>query len=132
MKPDDRAAIRNLLARYCHGVDSRSAGDVAMMFTSDGTLRFSEHGVYTGRDSIRAFLEKVPAGPIRHLIGESDIQVSNGTATAVTSFMVARRSGDGPVTLSSAGWYEDQLARDADAGWRFTHRAIFILEVRTA
>ena len=56
---EDRAAIGDLLARYCHNFDTGDADGVAGLFTEDGVFDpgVTGFGPFEGREIIRA-----PAG----------------------------------------------------------------------
>jgi uncharacterized protein (TIGR02246 family) len=125
---DHDAAIRRLLARYCHCYDDGRAEDFAALFTEDA--RFEVFGRATvGRDAIREEIgtRKPGQAPGQHVTYNSVIEVGEGAtnARAWTDFLYLRRDGD-DYRINNAGRYHDRLVREAD-GWRFATRTIVFL-----
>ena len=52
---DHKDAIREAMARYCHGLDACRFEDVAALFAEDGEWQ-TDYGNAKGRSAIAAFL----------------------------------------------------------------------------
>lgn len=125
----DRGQIANLLARYCRCMDDGEVEGLRDVFTPDAVLRV-RGGVMEGRDAIVGDLERRGAfGAARHCLLTSAIDVAtDGTATAVTDFLVARRGDDGFYSVRTTpaphfGRYHDRVVHH-DGVWRLRERTI--------
>ncbi|MHB1593311.1 MAG: nuclear transport factor 2 family protein [Streptosporangiaceae bacterium] len=134
--PDDvlarlaaEAAIRDVLARYCHAVDDGDLAALGACFADDAELHaFGRER--SGREAITALLDKViPAGQRgKHLtsnivIGEI-VPDPGGNPTAHARSDFAFLGPDGSATT---GRYEDDLTA-TDGNWRITTRRILLRE----
>ena len=60
LSADDRLAIHEILATYCHALDLGRWEEFAGLFTDDCRLDFgSLMGVYEGREGVRRFSERI-------------------------------------------------------------------------
>ena len=115
---EDRAAICDLLARYCHNFDSGNADGVADLFTQDGVFDPGAAGFepVEGREIIREFVGTMPAGMVHHVTTDAAYDVTGDVATGIASFMVVAKGA-----LVTTGRYHDDLAR-VDGAWRIRRR----------
>jgi len=115
---EDRAAIHDLLARYCHSFDSGNADGVADLFTEDGVFDPGVAGFepVEGREVIRGFVGSVPAGTVHHITTDAAYDIDGDVATGIASFLVVAKRA-----IVTAGRYHDDLVR-ADGGWRLRRR----------
>jgi hypothetical protein len=133
----DREAIRDVVWRYCHGVDR---ADKAVLETIYWPEAIETHGEYVGSASgfIGHALNVVnQVESIQHLIGNTLIRVVGSHANVESSFfcyqvMPAKapdhpdysgRPGPGPCSLFLGGRYLDRF--ECRAGeWRILHRTV--------
>ena len=125
---EHEAAIRRLIAQYCHHYDDQRAAEFAALFTEDA--RFTVFGTSrVGRREIHDNIgtQKPGMPPGQHVTYNSVIEVAGDgtTARAWTDFLYMKRTEDGYVT-SNAGRYHDRLRREPDQ-WRFHTRTIVFL-----
>ncbi len=115
---EDRAAIRDLLARYCHNFDSGDADGVAGLFTEDGVFDPGVAGFepVEGREVIRGFVGSLPASLVHHMTTDAAYDVDGDIATGVASFMAVAKGA-----FVTVGRYHDDLVRVAGA-WRIRRR----------
>jgi uncharacterized protein (TIGR02246 family) len=115
---EDRIAIRDLLARYCHNFDAGDADGVAELFTDDGVFDPGAPGFdpLEGREVIRGFVGTMPAGMVHHMTTDTAYDVSGDVATGTASFFVVAKGA-----LVTTGRYHDDLAR-VDGAWRIQRR----------
>jgi uncharacterized protein (TIGR02246 family) len=115
---EDRAAIGDLLARYCHSFDTGDTDGVAGLFTEDGVFDpgVAGFGPFEGREVIRDFVGTMPAGVMHHMTTDAAYDVDGDVATGVASFIVASKGA-----LVTVGRYHDDLAR-VDGAWRIRRR----------
>ena len=115
---EDRAAIRDVLARYCHAFDSGNAYGVADLFAEDGVFDPGVPGFepVEGRDVIRGFVGSMPAGTVHHLTTDAAYDVDGDVATGIASFLVVAKGA-----IVTVGRYHDDLVR-VDGAWRIRRR----------
>lgn len=125
---EEEAAIRRLLAEYCHCYDDGRADDFAALFTDDATFTVKGRA-REGRAQIHEHIgiQKPGMAPGQHVTYNSviDIDESGDTARALTDFAYLKKTDDG-FTISNAGRYYDRLVREPDR-WRFQTRVIVFL-----
>ncbi len=122
----DEAAIRRLLAEYCHAYDDGRADDFAALFTQDA--QFTVMGVtHSGRETIRENIGSWKPGtpPGQHITYNTVLDITGDAATAATDFSYLQKSDKG-LGVIQAGRYADELVREPD-GWRFRSRTIRFL-----
>jgi len=107
--------IRRTLARYIHSHDRNDPDGVMAEFTEGARLLVPSGARPVGRAAIRAFMEeqytrrRAAKRRMKHLYGNSDIEV-RGTAATVVSDWVAYESVDGgPWAINMVGQSVDQL-----------------------
>jgi uncharacterized protein (TIGR02246 family) len=125
-----RAAVRDLVARYGTCADRGRSAELAALFTEDGVLEVAGSPPSRGRAEIVAFLDAMAeqfadggpsSGMIRHHLTLIDIEPDGPEAADGTVYFLAVRA-DG---LDHWGRYRDRLVR-TDEGWRFRHRLVLI------
>ena len=121
MSPEDDAAIRNLLARYCRCLDLDDVEGWVALFTPDASYHVYGRA-FEGHDGLRRMLSGAPGG--LHLGGPPAVErVDDDHATTWQNLLFVER---GTGTMRSAV-YDDELVRTAD-GWRIaTRRCRFIV-----
>ena len=133
MSPHDPGSayeqIRNLLGRYCELIDSGDFAALAELFA--GARLCDEHGnaFAAGRDEIRSMWERqtilYDSSPrTRHITANPiiDVDETNGTATARSSYVVFQGTDSLPLQPIASGRYADTFARDDDGDWRWVER----------
>ncbi|MFM7737674.1 MAG: nuclear transport factor 2 family protein [Alphaproteobacteria bacterium] len=123
---EDRLAIAETIARYCHCVDRGRWDEFPDLFTADGKLDLRPlMGVYEGRDAIRTgFCDVLKPVPItmRHLTSNL-VVTGSGDAAHAECYVLAITSGEGMPTQQMTGFYDDELVRDGGR-WRFRSRRV--------
>jgi 3-phenylpropionate/cinnamic acid dioxygenase small subunit len=123
-------AVRRTLARYCQLCDDGRFDEWAGLYTDDATFTVMGQ-TYSGPAEIQAFIEKgqPPERRGKHLIGQSviDLDDGTGTAAAVTDYTFIARTPEGGYAITSAGRYHDSFRRADDGSWQFTSREIRFL-----
>jgi ketosteroid isomerase-like protein len=119
----DEDSIRNTLARFCQTLDSRQFEAWAATFTPDGVF-----GRSNGRAAILSMilggeLATQPELRRKHTVTNAIIVVDGDTAAVTSDLVMFDQVGDTPWTIR-VGRYTDQLARQSDGSWLFTHRQL--------
>ncbi|HMC69334.1 MAG TPA: nuclear transport factor 2 family protein [Mycobacteriales bacterium] len=121
--------IRNLLGRYCELIDAGDFAALAELFASARLC--DEHGnaFATGGDEIRAMWDRqtilYDGSPCtRHITANPilDVDDSNGTATARSSYVVFQATDDLPLQPIASGRYADTFSRGDDGDWQWVER----------
>ena len=126
--PEDRLAIADLLASYCHAMDASRADLCIRLFAADAVLE-TPVGAATGRDAILAWIEgRLALRPKgfqvgHYLLNPLFARVDAERIRARSMLLYTRQSTEpeGRSELLSTGIYEDEVVRTA-AGWRFVRR----------
>ncbi|MCY3507014.1 MAG: nuclear transport factor 2 family protein [Chloroflexota bacterium] len=123
LSAEDRLAIMDLSARYCHATDSHNAEAWADTFTADGAIE-APQGVSQGRDALIQFSQGVNTNmpTVRHHV--SNLVIDGDGDSATMSSYLNLINTDGNATVFTA-MYEDQLSR-VDGEWKFAHRKIVV------
>ena len=111
---EDKDKIREVLAKYCTFGDNSRFGELAALFTEDGSWE-GRMGSAKGRADIEALMVKTnpPAGqgPVRrHLVTNVVIVIDGDSADVASTFMMVRESENGPM-IGAVGSYKDVLAK---------------------
>ena len=119
---DDKDAIREAMARYCHALDACKFAEVAALFADDGAW-VTDYGQARGRGAIEALLDSVVPkpgeGPQRkHYITNILITLDGDTARAISDYLVVRESEAGLLPVMG-GTYKDAFVR-RDGTWYFS------------
>jgi ketosteroid isomerase-like protein len=123
---EDKDAIREAMAKYCHALDTCRFADVAALFVPDGEW-VTDYGAAHGPAEIEALLSNtVPRkgeGPQRkHYISNVVIRLDGDTAQCVSDYLVIREAEGGLIPVMG-GTYRDTLRRQKD-GWFFVRKEI--------
>jgi uncharacterized protein (TIGR02246 family) len=123
---EDKDAIREVLAEYCYCLDDGRFGDMAALFTPDGTWE-TAFGKATGRADIAALATRIatragerPRGV--HLTTNVIIKLAGDHALVVSNWALVQNGPTLPI-VGSAGAYADSMTRYG-GHWLFHHRKI--------
>ena len=132
MDPDDRAAITDVLARYCEHIDEYDMDAVVDLFTPDAVMDFGpgRGGTLHGRRALRDRFAGGQAGFRRthHHLGQVRLtEEGDGRVRAVSSCSAGHERHDG--TQWRVGLrYVDVLVRESTeppgGSWRIAERRI--------
>lgn len=120
---EDELAIRQLIARYNHAIDSGDGPAYAAAFTDDGVLDVGDF-VVTGRDALYAFAESfaVTVRAPRHIASNLVIEGDGDRAELRAYVQLYSLDGTPPrQEVRASGIYTDTLVKE-DGGWRFVRR----------
>ena len=123
---DDILAIQQVLAGYCHAIDSGDGDAVAALFTDDASLGVGLPDPFVGKDAIREMgggvSSMVPG--VRHVSSNVIIDGDGDTASARSYVRVFTTAGGPEQTqLVASGIYVDALRKD-DGTWRIASRVM--------
>ena len=123
---EDKDAIREIMAAYCHALDACRFADVANLFADDGVWT-TDYGEAKGRGAIEEMLRSVVPvkgeGPQRkHYIANIIIKVDGDSAESVSDYLVVRESGPDLIPVMG-GTYKDKWVR-RDGTWRFKQKEL--------
>lgn len=123
---DEKDAIREVMARYCHALDAGLFDEVASLFAEDGEWT-TDYGSAVGRPAIEALLTRnVPRkgeGPQRkHFITNIIIKIDGDTAQSRSDYLIIRESENGLIPVMS-GTYMDKFEK-RDGQWRFRRKEL--------
>lgn len=125
---EDRTAISDLLAAYCHAMDASRADLCIRLFAEDAILE-TPVGNAVGRQAILAWIEgRLALRPSGFQVGHYLLNLlfarTSATRVRVRSMLLYTRQSleeNGRSELLSTGIYEDEVEKSA-AGWRFVRR----------
>jgi uncharacterized protein (TIGR02246 family) len=123
---EDKDAIREVMAAYCHALDGGRFADVASLFADDG-IWTTDYGEAKGRAAIEQMLRSiVPVkgeGPQRkHYIANIIIKVNEDSADSISDYLVVRECGPDLIPVMG-GTYKDKWVRQ-DGTWRFARKEL--------
>ena len=123
---EDKDTIREVMAAYCHALDSGRFADVASLFADDAVWT-TDYGEAKGPKAIEEmFRSVVPLkgeGPQRkHYITNIIIRIDGDTARATSDYLVVRE-GDGGLLPVMGGRYKDDFVKHGDE-WRFARKEL--------
>lgn len=123
---EDKDAIREVMARYCHALDACRFDDVASLFAEDGEWT-TDYGSARGRMEIAAFLASVVPlkgeGPQRkHYITNIVITLDGDHAQTRSDYLIIRESERGLIPVMG-GSYHDRFVRRG-GGWFFARKEL--------
>jgi hypothetical protein len=131
----DRAAIDDLLARYCFAIDLRNWDELREVFAADAVITYSGPRVSSGIADIVAFFTEATStvAATQHLLHTSRVWADGSYAarglTHVTAHHIARDidlPAPAPAVFTVTGTYDDVFAR-TPAGWRISRRELRLL-----
>lgn len=122
--PRDEAAIRTVLHRYAHAVDTGRWGLLDDVFTADATVDYTTASGPEGPvdELVPWLVETIGRVPIRqHHLGNLRITVDGDRANSTCYLHNPLADDNGAVFLVIGGVYADDWRR-TPGGWRITHR----------
>jgi uncharacterized protein (TIGR02246 family) len=125
---DEKDAIRELMARYCHALDACKFGEVASLFAEDGEWT-TTYGKARGRTQIETLLASVVPmpgeGPQRkHYITNIVVRLAAGeeSASARSDYLVIRESPAGLIPVMGGTYLDDFAKREGE--WQFVRKEL--------
>lgn len=115
LSAEDRMAIAETIARYCHATDAGDGQGVAEQFTEDGILEITGAWQARGYDQIKQ-IGDFPNKP-KHWINSIVIDGNGSTATSRVYYAAIR--GSGP--LLATGRYDSRLTKQFNGQWKLVH-----------
>ncbi|MFI7166350.1 nuclear transport factor 2 family protein [Rhodococcus erythropolis] len=119
--------IRRLKNRYADVCDNGYDGSAfAELFTIDGVWESNTFGTITGREDLRAFIDKIGDEEFSwaiHFMRCLDVVVSQEVATACGTWQLlqlsTRKAAEESEPIIATAIYRDELVR-TDSGWKFS------------
>jgi hypothetical protein len=121
LSTEDRVAIAEIMAAYCHAIDRGRWDDLPGLFTDDCRLDFGDvMGVYEGQDGIRRFADTLKGIGLfmRHYL--TNVVLHGDGERARESYVLAITGPPGG-SSQTTGIYEDELVK-AGGRWRIRVR----------
>jgi hypothetical protein len=123
---EDKDAIREVMARYCHALDSGRFHDVAALFLPKGEWT-TDYGRAIGPAEIEALLSNtVPTkgeGPQRkHYITNTVITLHGDVADCISDYLIVRESENGLMPVMG-GTYKDRFQKEGGR-WYFARKEL--------
>jgi uncharacterized protein (TIGR02246 family) len=125
---EDREAIKEVIANYCHGVDKRDRQLFLGLWAEDAEWLIGDpFGDFKGRDQIADVLEQIwQALPTsEHFTTNVVIDVLGDEAEALSDVFCTATDSSGRAIMIAAT-YRDRLVRERDGKWRFKVRRVKI------
>ena len=123
---DDRSAIAEILARYCHAIDQRRWDDLAGLFTDDCRLDFGAvMGVFEGHEGLRRFAATLDATDLFMRHYTTNLVVRGAGAVAHAESYVLAVTGPAGARSVTTGRYDDDLVK-VDGRWHIQSRRAVI------
>ena len=126
---EEKDAIRETLALYCHYGDGLEYEKWLALFTDDAVLEVVEGLVKRGKDELREFVGgRIPRdgkSRLKHCVMNEVIEVRGDEAHALSYLLEIRREDNGELRNRVAGRYEDTLVKQAGK-WRFKYRRVHL------
>ena len=122
LSADDRLAIHEIIATYCHALDLGRWEEFAGLFADDCRLDFgSLMGVYEGREGVRRFGERIQSLGLfmRHYTTNVVVR-GDGERARAESYVLAVTGPPG-ASMQTTGRYEDELVK-VSGRWRLRVR----------
>jgi len=124
---DEKDAIRELMARYCHALDACRFGEVASLFAEDGVWT-TTYGNARGRTQIETLLASVVPkpgeGPQRkHYITNIIVTLAgDDRANARSDYLVIRESPGGLIPVMGGTYLDMFVKREGE--WQFLRKEL--------
>jgi uncharacterized protein (TIGR02246 family) len=116
---EDREAIRELTAEYCHCIAAGDGDAVTALFCDDGTFVMGERRV-RGTAELSKFYGALAENPPIPFIQNHVIDNYTPNEAQGRCSVEIRMVQDGEA-VTAAGWYQDRY-RKVDATWKFSER----------
>ena len=126
LSSDDRLAIAELVARYCHAIDHGRWEELGSLFTDDCRLDFGKvMGVFEGRAGLERFITMLRTTGVfmRHYTTNLVVRGDSERARA-ESYVLAMTGAPGNLHQTT-GRYDDEFVK-SDGQWRFRERRAVI------
>ena len=126
---EDRLAIQETLARYCHCLDRGRWEELVSLFTEDCRLDLSQVlGSYEGHAGLRQFAQIITSANLfmRHLVTNTVID-GDGAHAHAQAYVIAITGPQGTKPQQTTGLYVDELVK-RDGRW-LLHRRHLTLDV---
>ena len=122
LSSDDRFAIAELMAAYCHAIDLGRWDDFPTLFTTDCRLDFGAvMGVFEGTAGVRRFAETLQGiGLFMRHYTTNVIVRGDGERARAESYVLAITGAPG-ASMPTTGRYEDELLK-VDGAWKIRVR----------
>ena len=112
LSSDDRLAIQEVLAAYCHAIDKGRWDDFCALFTPDCQLDFGKlMGAHAGHDGVRNFTEILKSTGLFMRHYTLNVIVSGDGERARASSYVLAITGTPGNQSQTTGFYEDELLK---------------------
>ena len=124
---DEKDAIRELMARYCHALDACKFSEVASLFAEDGEWT-TTYGKARGRTQIETLLASVVPkpgeGPQRkHYITNMIVTLADeDRASARSDYLVIRESPGGLMPVMGGTYLDIFVKREGE--WQFLRKEL--------
>jgi uncharacterized protein (TIGR02246 family) len=115
LSSDDRLAITEVIARYCHATDSGDGEGVAAEFAETGILEITGAWQARGYEQIKQ-IGDFPNKP-KHWVNSIVMEGTGSTAQSTVYYAAIR--GGGP--LLATGRYDSQFTKQLNGEWKFVH-----------
>lgn len=119
---EDKDAIRELTARYCHNVATGNGAAVTDLFAEDGAFLMGERRVQ-GSAELAEFYAALAENPPIPFIQNHVIDSYSPTEAEGRCSVEIRMVQDGEA-VTAAGWYQDKY-RKINGSWKFSERDFF-------
>ena len=135
LAPPDRAAIDDLLARYCFAIDLRDWESLREVFACDAVITYSGPRVSAGIDQIVEFFRSATSAvaATQHLLHTSRVWATGPDTAEALSHVTAHHVGQDverpapeAATYTVTGTYQDRFTRTGE-GWRIAWRTLTLL-----
>ena len=112
LSSDDRLAITEILATYCHAIDRGRWDDLPGLFTEDCRLDFGDlMGTYEGQDGVRRFADTLAGiGLLMRHYTTNVVLDGDGTRARGESYVLAITGPPG-ASSQTTGIYEDEFVK---------------------
>ena len=115
----DREAIRELTAEYCHCIAAGDSAAVTALFSDDGAFAMGDRRVQ-GAAALSQFYASLADNPPIPFIQNHVIDSYTPTEVQGRCSVEIRMVQDGEA-VTAAGWYRDRY-RKVDGTWKFAER----------
>ena len=124
---EDREAIREVIANYCHGVDQHDQALFLSIWTEDAGYLIGEplgdhHGLAAIKDILHAIWQAFPE--THHFTTNAVIEVDGDTARSVSNVDCTGTDAAGRAMLIAATYYDDFVRQYGE--WRISQRKLTI------
>jgi 3-phenylpropionate/cinnamic acid dioxygenase small subunit len=128
-----RQDIADVLVRYASGIDRREWDLFRSCFADACEADYGDIGTWNGADELTKCMREMhePLGPTLHRITNQAVELGGDDEATARSYVDALVTGpDNGSVYRIAGYYDDELARDAD-GWKITRRRFTMVDLRS-